>query len=338
MSTSSSTTSSSTTFFPPATSTLSRFRRRHGWLVGVVLLLLAMIGLRVVQIPAFGGFELRAIVAGTFSLALLAMAQAVVVISGGINIAVGALMVFANCLSARLMEGQGVLMCFVLTLVTIAVCVVISAIMGWLITVTGVPDIIVTLALSFVIGGAALMIMPTPSGGVSAAFQPLIVGDFSDPIPASLWLVGVLLVVWLPFRRSRWGIATYAVGSDRNAAYLAGINVAATRVRAYTVSGIFIGLAGVGVTAFTGSGNPQLSTGLAILLSSVAAVVLGGVALLGGKGGLVGPVIAALIFNLIPAIMLGFGWDPNLAQVAQGTILIAVVMIGALIQIRGRSS
>lgn len=324
--------------FPPATSRLSRIRRRQGWLLGVTLLLVALVGLRAMQIPAFGGFELRAIVAGTFSLALLSMAQAVVVISGGINIAVGALMVFANCLSARLMEGQGVLACFAITVFTIAVCVAISAIMGWLVTLSGVPDIVVTLALSFVIGGMALMVMPTPGGGTAKGFQPLIVGSFSDPIPSALWIIGILAVVWLPFRRSRWGIATYAVGGDRKAAYLAGVSVAATRIRAYTISGIFVGLAGVVATAFTGSGNAQLSTGLAVLLSSVAAVVLGGVALLGGRGGLIGPVIAAFIFNLIPAIMLGFGWDPNLAQVAQGTILILVVMIGALIQVRGRAS
>ena len=93
-----------TTTMPTPTGRLTRFRQRNGWVVGVALLLLAMILVRYLQVENFGGFELRALTAGTLMLALLAMAQGVVVLSGGINLAVGALMVLANCFSAWLME------------------------------------------------------------------------------------------------------------------------------------------------------------------------------------------------------------------------------------------
>ena len=329
---------STTTALPVPSTRFSRVRSRHGWLAGVGVLLIVLLIVRSTQIPVFGGFEVRTIVAGSMGLAFLAMAQGVVVISGGINLAVGALMVFANCLAARYMEGQDALTSALIALGVIAACAVISAVIGWIITVSGVPDIVVTLAAHFIIAGAALMVLPAPGGGISAELQPLIVGGFSDPLPGIIWLALVLVLIWLPFKQSRWGIATYAVGSQRNASYLSGVNVSLTRIRAYVLSGIFIGMAGIVTTAFTGGGEPRDSIALAALLSSVAAVVLGGVALSGGTGGLVGPVLAALVLSLIPAIMLGLGWNPNLAEVARGAILILVVMFGGFIQLRRRAS
>lgn len=323
---------------PEHTGTLTRLRRRHGWLAGVIVLFLILLFLRISQVPVFGGFGFRTVFAGSLALAILAMAQAVVVISGGINMAVGALMVFANCLSARLMEGQSFFVCLGIGVLVLVVTTVISAFMGYITTISGVPDIIVTLAASFVIGGAALLVLPSPGGGVDSGMQEILVGGFSNPVPAMVVLTIVLAGVWLPFKRSRWGVATYGVGSNRPASYLSGVNVQLTRVRAYALSGLLVGFAGIVTTAFTGGGEPRASIGTAALLASVAAVVLGGVALTGGIGGLVGPVIAALVLGLIPPIMLGLGIDPNYAEVAKGVILILVVMFGGLVQIRRRIS
>lgn len=323
---------------PQATSTLTRLRRRHGWLAGVVVLFVVLLLLRVSQVPNFGTFGLRTVFAGSLALAFLAMAQAVVVISGGINMAVGALMVFANCVCAVLMKDQPFMVCVGIALMVLVITTLISAVMGWITTISGVPDIIVTLAASFIIGGAGLLVLPSPGGGIDPDLQRLIVGGFSEPWPAMVLLVIGLAAIWLPFKRSRWGVATYSVGSNRPAAYLSGVNVPLARIRAYALSGLLVGIAGVVTTAFTGGGEPRVSIGTAALLSSVAAVVLGGVALTGGVGGLVGPVFAALVLGLIPPIMLGLGWDPNLAEVARGVILILVVMLGGFVQLRRRSS
>jgi ribose transport system permease protein len=97
-------------------------------------------------------------------------------------------------------------------------------------------------------------------------------------------------------------------------------------------------MAGVVTTAFTGSGEPRASIGAAATLTSVAAVVLGGVALTGGSGSLVGPLLAAFCLTLIPALMLGLGWDPNYAEVSRGVIIIVVVMIGGLLQAKRRAA
>lgn len=322
---------------PRPSSRATRFRRRQGWVVGVALLFGALVFWRYSQIPAFGPFEIRGIVAGTMTLALLAMAQSVIVISGGIDLSVGAMMVLANCIAARLMLEQDLGPVVLIALLVVAIAMVLSGLIGAAAVVSGVPDIVVTLAASFILSGLALIVLNSPGGGTHPTFQELLVGGFDQPLPATLWLAGLLLLVWLPFKRSRLGIATYAVGSDRAAAFLSGVRVGRTRVVAYVLAGFFSGMAGVVTTAFTGSGEPRASIGATATLTSVAAVVLGGVNLMGGSGTLLGPVLAALCLGLIPALMLGLGWDPNFAEVARGVIIIVVVMIGGLVQIPRRS-
>jgi ribose transport system permease protein len=326
-----------TTPLPEPSSRATRFRRRQGWVVGVALLLGALIFWRYTQIPAFGPFELRGILAGTMTLALLAMAQTVIVISGGIDLSVGAMMVLANCIAARLMLDQDLGTVILVALLVVAIAMVLSGLIGATAVVSGVPDIVVTLAASFVLAGLALIVLDGPGGGTHPRLQELLVGGFDQPLPSFLWLAGILLLVWLPFKRSRLGIATYAVGSDRAAAFLSGVRVGRTRIIAYLLGGFFSGLAGVVTTAFTGSGEPRASIGATATLTSVAAVVLGGVALMGGSGTLLGPVLAAFCLALIPALMLGLGWDPNYAEVARGIIIIVVVMIGGLVQVPRRS-
>jgi ribose transport system permease protein len=219
----------------------------------------------------------------------------------------------------------------------VAVAMVLSGLIGAVTVASGVPDIVVTLAASFVLSGLALIVLDGPGGGTNLRFQELVVGGFDQPLPSILVLTAAMALVWVPFKRSRLGIATYAVGSDRAAAFLSGVRVGRTRVAAYVLAGFYSGLAGVVTTAFTGSGEPRASIGATATLTSVAAVVLGGVALLGGSGTLLGPVLAAFCLSLIPALMLGLGWDPNYAEVARGVIVIVVVMIGGLVQIPRRS-
>jgi ribose transport system permease protein len=322
---------------PRPSSRANRFRRRQGWVVGVAVLLGVLVFWRYSQIPAFGPFEIRGIVAGTMTLALLAMAQSVIVISGGIDLSVGAMMVLANCIAARLMLDQDLGTVVLVAIGVVAVAMILSGLIGLVTVVSGVPDIVVTLAASFILAGLALVVLDGPGGGTNPRFQELIVGGFDQPLPSLLWLAGLLALVWLPFKRSRLGIATYAVGSDRAAAFLSGVRVGRTRVIAYVLGGFFSGMAGVVTTAFTGSGEPRASIGATATLTSVAAVVLGGVALLGGSGTLLGPVLAAFCLSLIPALMLGLGWDPNYAEVARGIIIIVVVMIGGLVQVPRRS-
>jgi ribose transport system permease protein len=315
-----------------------RIVSRHGWTIGVyVLLVLLIIAYAWALAPvAFTAFDLGSIVIGALPLVFAAMAQSVIVISGGIDLSLGVIVAVINVTAASLMENQSFATSLLIAFGLMLLGAVIGAINGGLIVISGVPDIVVTLAMSFVWGGVALVIMRTPGGGAPDAFQALGTGTFiSTWIPAGVVVIAVvLLAVWLPLRWRRPGFAIYAIGSNRERAYLSGVNVASTRVLAYAVGGIFAAMGGLAATATTGIGTPY--AGNFITLNSVAAVVLGGVSLAGGKGGVVGPVAAAFCLTLVPSIMVFQGIDPNYGQVIQGALIVVVVMLGGLLLLRAR--
>jgi ribose transport system permease protein len=315
-----------------------RIVSRHGWTIGVyVLLLLLIIAYAWALAPvAFTAFDLGSIVIGALPLVFAAMAQSVIVISGGIDLSLGVIVAVINVTAASLMENQSFATSLLIAFGLMLLGMVIGAINGGLIVISGVPDIVVTLAMSFVWGGVALVIMRTPGGGAPDDFQALGTGTFiSTWIPAgAVIIVLVLLAAWLPLRWRRPGFAIYAIGSNRERAYLSGVNVALTRVLAYSVGGFFAAMGGLAATATTGIGTPY--AGNFITLNSVAAVVLGGVSLAGGKGGVVGPVAAALCLTLVPSIMVFQGIDPNYGQVIQGALIVVVVMLGGLLLLRER--
>jgi ribose transport system permease protein len=315
-----------------------RVATRHGWTIGVyVLLLLLIIAYIWALAPVkFTSFDLKTIVIGALPLVFAAMAQAVIVISGGIDLSLGVMVAVINVTAASLMENQSFATSLLIAVGLMFLGVVLGTINGGLCVLTGVPDIVVTLAMSFVWGGVALLIMRTPGGGSPIEYQALGTGIFfSEWIPAGAIVIAlVLALVWLPIRWRRPGFAIYAVGSQRDRAYLSGVNVATTRVLAYSIGGFFAAMGGLAATATTGIGTPYAGT--FITLNSVAAIVLGGVSLAGGKGGLVGPVAAALCLTLVPSIMVFQGIDPNYGQVIQGALIVIVVMLGGLLLLKER--
>jgi ribose transport system permease protein len=201
------------------------------------------------------------------------------------------------------------------------------------VVITRVPDIVVTLAMSFVWAGVALLILRTPGGASAVWLRDLVSGSFlNEWIPkAAVVLIVLVAVIWIPLRRSRLGLSIYAIGSDRLAAFRSGVAVNRTRVAAYSLTGLFCALGGLSLTASTGIASPVPGP---YTLLSVAAIVLGGVSLAGGRGGVFGPIVAVVILQLIRTDMTFLNINTNLAVVVQGLILIGVVMIGSLIQIR----
>jgi len=195
--------------------------------------------------------------------------------------------------------------------------------------VTRVPDIVITLATSFIWAGLALLVLAKPTPGIPLDFQNLAQGSTLSPwLPDALLLLVVFPLVWIPLRRSRAGLAIYAVGSDRNAAFRSGVNLGLTRVVAYAVGGFFAACGGLALSMTTGVGSPLAGT--YYTLSGVSAIVLGGVSLAGGRGGMLGPIAAAYILSLIPAILIYLGIDPNYGQMIQGVLIVIVVMVGGI--------
>jgi ribose transport system permease protein len=314
----------------------ARLLRRHGWTVGVYVLLLGMILYWRTLPENFSSFEWQSLVQAALPLCFAAVAQAIVVIGGGIDLSVGAIMSVVNVLSAKYMveDLQSVQAVSYRYSLLLAVLLIVGgflagALTGTLITVSGVPDIVVTLAMLFFYGGLALYILEVPGGGAPEQFVNLGIGVWhSQWIPTALLiLAGSVALIWLPIRWAKPGLALYAVGSDRNAAYLSGIGVGRTRIFSYALGGAFAALGGLALTT-TSFGVGSAHSGDIYTLNSVAAVVLGGVSLLGGKGGVIGPIAAAFILTLSTTILVLHGVDQNWVQVIQGSLVISVVLLG----------
>ena len=170
---------------------------------------------------------------------------------------------------------------------------------------------------------------------MAEGLKGLMVGQFIIPwIPKALVLLVVCLaVVWIPFRLSRFGLSVYAIGSDSLAAFRSGVAVNRVKIGAYAMAGLFAAMGGLVLTMSTGIGAPIPGP---YLLASVAAVVLGGVVLGGGRGGLLGPIVAVFILRLVRTDLTFLSVDPNVTTIVEGTIMVVVVMIGGLLAVRRR--
>ena len=309
---------------------VGRLARRHGWTVGVYVLLLVLV-LYWRTIPTnWGSFDVQSLAIDALPLAFAAMAQSVVIISGGIDLSVGSLISLVNVVSAKYMVDMSLRNALLFGALLLVGSAAAGAFTGSLIVLSRVPDIVVTLAMLFVWAGVALEILQIPGGGAPQSYLQLATGHWwSQWIPSGLVILLLgFAVFWLPLRWVRPGLALYSVGSNRNAAYLSGVGVARTRIFAYALGGLFAGLAGLALTATSGIGDPN--AGQYYTLNSVAAAVLGGVLLVGGVGGLIGPIAAAFVVTLVKTMLILKGVDQNWAQVIQGSLIIVVVLIGGL--------
>ena len=271
-------------------------------------------------------------------LALVAMAQTFVVITAGIDLSVGAVMVLTNCLASWIVVGTagsatlGVLG----VLLTGFVC---GAINGLIVIYGRLQPIVVTIATGAVFFGLALLLRPVPGGDVYSPVADALTGKIFDIAPASLVaLAAVVVVLWVPYSRSTIGRAAYAVGSSESAAYMSGVPVDAAKFFAYVLSGLTASLGGLFLTFVTYSGEASAANGNTYTLFSIAAVVLGGVSLFGGSGSAIGAIFGALMFRTIGDLLFVFNLDPLWQPLFQGLVLLAAVCVGSarVFQVRNR--
>lgn len=321
-------------------SSLRRWTQRHGWTLGVWILLGLLVAYYSTLIPNFGSFEIASIAKNSLPLAFLAAAQAIIVIAGGIDLGIGALMVLSNVAAARFMDEQSFAMSIVVALVIVVAIAALDGLVGLIIDVSKVPDIVVTLATSFIISGLALVVLSSPGGGTSEGFRYLFTGSKSgigtNFWPAMLMLLIPVAIVAVWIGRSRSGLSLYGLGSDRSAAYLSGVNTRRAKVLSYAVGGAFAAMAGLATTAITGAGDPRFTIGGIATLNSVAAIVLGGIALTGGVGSVIAAVAAGVILFFLNPILTAMGVDPNTAQVIQGVLIVVVMALAGLLALRRR--
>ena len=271
-------------------------------------------------------------------LAIVAMAQTLVVLTSGIDLSVGMVMVLANCLASGIVVGTPAMTALGVVGV-LAVGALCGAINGLVVIYGRLQPIVTTIATSAIYYGAALALRPVPGGDVNTGLADALTGQLPGGVPASLaLLLGLVVIVWLPFRRSVIGRAAYAVGSSEPAAYMSGVPIRRAKLVAYTLSGLLASVAGLFLTFVTYTGEASAANGGTYTLYSIAAVVLGGVSLFGGSGSAIGAIFGALMFRTIGDLLFVFNVEPLWQPLFQGIVLAAAVCLGAarLLRIRNR--
>ncbi len=307
---------------------LARFLKRNFKTVIAYVALLALLSVYAVLQPRlFTKAVLTATANQGMALVLASMGQTAVVLTAGIDLSIGPIVSLSNALASTLFPDSvlGVIGVVLLVLLVGAV----AGLVNGLVVVYGrLQPIIVTLATASIYSGFALMLRPRPGGYVPYWYGALLTGRVFDLLPTSLvLLVGVLLFIWWPFRRSRLGLAIYAIGSDERAAYMSGLDINRAKVCAYVLAGFLAALAGLFLTAQTSSGDATI--GGVYTLQSIGAVVLGGTSLFGGTGGVAGTIAGAFVIRIISSVLFFAGINPLSQPLFEGLVLLLAISLGA---------
>ncbi|HXR73169.1 ABC transporter permease [Actinocrinis sp.] len=259
----------------------------------------------------------------------LAAGQTLVILTAGIDLSIGAVMVLASLVMSKLAFDQHVPGVFAL-LIGVVIAVVAQAVNGLLVTRIKLPPFIVTLGTLSIFTAITLIY----AKGQTIALQPgafllwsgntVSIGSL-HLTTGVLMMIGLYIVIGFALRYTAWGRHLYAVGDDAEASRLAGISVNRVLLSAYMVAGVAIAVAAWILVGRVGGGDPN--SGLNANLESITAVVIGGTSLFGGRGVVVGSLIGALIVQVFDNGLALAGLDPNYQVLAVGLLVIAAVSV-----------
>jgi ribose/xylose/arabinose/galactoside ABC-type transport system permease subunit len=274
---------------------------------------------------------------------ILGVGQTFVIITSGIDLSVGSLVALTGVVAALFANSMH-LSGFPLIAATLLVAVAVGALAGWVnalpVVKLNLPPFITTLAmLEMALGASFILSHGRPVALQSTDFQNTGIGSFlgsvtaaahlpSIPIPV-IWMLVVIVAASVLLHRTRFGRYVFAIGGNEEAARLAGINVGRVKTLVYVISGVCAAIVGFLYMALFSSGSPQTGTGDE-LLESIAAVVVGGTSLTGGRGSIVGTFFGALLIGVLYNAMNLLGVDSYLQKVLLGAVILAAVVLDEL--------
>lgn len=272
-----------------------------------------------------GEFEITTTVNNAIPLIFAALGQTLVVLTGGLDLSVGGVMNVTNGIAAGYMtDSPGAILLW--SVVILAVGAVVGAVNGVLVAYGRLQPILVTLGTLSVMQGVALVVLPSPGGAVPPGVTNVLV---NPDHPFGLITVAVACAIWFVLRRTGFGTGIYAIGNDRLAARAVGVPVDRITVLTYTASGTFAAAAGLMLAATTTGGDP--TSGNVFTLTSIAATVIGGVSLFGGRGSGIGAILGAFVITLLINVLFFARIDPLFAPLYEGAILILAAALTAIL-------
>lgn len=311
-----------------------RLLDRGPFLIACAMLVVLLLVYSTLQRGVFTLEEINLDTNAAFTLILAATGQTIVLLRGGIDLSIGGMISLATVLAATRFGDDPATAALWFGLIVL-VGVAAGVVNGLLISVLRLQPFLVTLATWSILGGTALTILPSDGGELPGAWVTFGNSSFFG-LATSVWLLGLLAVFWIWFRATRLGVAIRATGSNERSAFLSGVPITAVNCATYGLSGAFAALAGLFQTMQTATGSPVIGNGY--ILPTVAAAVIGGISLFGGRGGLAGTIVGAYILtiigNLVFALDVSSYWQP----IASGVILLLAVVASAVAERSARRS
>ncbi|GAA5026340.1 sugar ABC transporter permease YjfF [Microbacterium fluvii] len=324
----------------PISAVFARFLSRHSSWIPVFAALGILLLMLIVAEAYFGNFltprVISALLLDNAYLFILAVGMTFVILTGGIDLSVGAVMAFTGMLGASMLRDG------VPTALVAPIMLGLGALMGLgvgvLVQYFDVQPFIASLAAMFAARGLAFMVSlssikvedPAILWLQSTRLQTGVGGWYITPtgiIALLTVLAGALVLAY-----TRFGRTIYAIGGSEQSARLMGLPVVRTKLLAYVVSGLCAGLAGVVFTAYTGASYPL--NGIGTELDTIAAVVIGGTLLTGGSGYVVGSMIGVFVYGTIKTFISFLGADQSWTRIAIGALLLLFVVVQRLIVAR----
>lgn len=303
------------------------------------LLNLAPLLLLVLLVVVFGAIDsrvvdpdnLRNVAVQATPIALLGLGAFVVLLSAGIDLSAGfAVGLCAVMMAQRLSEGDGLSAAL---LVGLGVALAVGLVNGVLVGYANLPPFVATLATMAMVQGATLQVA---TSGVlvvdNDALRTLGTDDVAGIPLAVIAVAAVALVMWGIMRGTRFGLRTYAIGSDAEAARLSGVGWRRQQLLIYVVGAVMVFLCAVLVISRTPVVTPNVGS-VSLLLDAIAAAVIGGTSIFGGRGTVFGVVVGALIMALLTNALRVFGVDPSGIDLYKGSIIVVALLIDAGIRV-----
>jgi len=292
----------------------------------IIILVALLVGASLITPYFLTPENLLNVVRAAALIGIVAIGMNVVILAGGIDLSVGSVVALCGAIAASIWVADANPFLFILVPLLVALAVGLAN--GLLVTLVGMQPFVATLILMTVARGAGLVY--TSGQPIYAPYPPeflfLSRGTlFGLPVPAVIFLA-VTLVTWYALKWRIIGRAIYATGANEKAARLSGIDVNRVKIATYLYCATLAGLAGLILTSRMGSGEPG-QAGVFWELDAIAAVVIGGTSLQGGKGSVWGGFVGALIIGIVSNLFNLLGVEPEWQQVAKGAIILAAVGI-----------
>jgi ribose transport system permease protein len=287
------------------------------WIVTIVAVVVAF----AVSTPFRTGTNASSLLLGMAPLLLVAAGQGIVILTGGIDLSVGSVVSLATVITASsLGDGSGTL-----NVVLVVVAGVVIGTANGVGVAAGINPLVMTLATMGIVKGGALLIMDSPGGTVPESLLEGLTWSFGS-VPLSFLLsLGVVVVAWLLTSETRFGHTLYAVGHSGIGARRAALRTNRTLIVAYALSGLLASLGGLVLVGRVFSGDPLI--GDAFSLDSITAVLLAGIAVVGGRGAILGIIPGVLLLALVDNLLNLAGVFSYYQYITKGLILIVALAL-----------